>query len=157
MNKETMKTISESAVKLKFLLGKQFMRPIREIERKGTELPPGFIHIMRWLQSKGNNPVSMTDLANAACVSKPNLTTMVDRMCQEGLMERSADEHDRRIVNVAMTPHGIDFLKKHGDAVNALIEKRLALLEDPELDKLQNALYDLIDILKIMEEKEKKK
>lgn len=34
MNKETMKTISESAVKLKFLLGKQFMRPIREIERE---------------------------------------------------------------------------------------------------------------------------
>lgn len=153
MNKELVQTVSESLIRLRFLVGHQFLKPIREIERERSELPPGFIHIMGWMKSKGE-PVSMTDLASRACVSKPNLTTMVDRLCEERMVERLADPNDRRVVNVALTQEGMDFLNRHKAEVSEFITNKLSLLDDSELERLKKSLDEFVDILNIMGEKQ---
>ena len=153
MNKELMQTVSESLMRLRFSVMNQFMKPMREREREKSEFPPGFMHVLGWMKSKGV-PVSMTDLASASFISKPNLTTMVDRLCADGLVERSADVNDRRIVNVALTKKGMDFLCRHKAEVAEFVESRLSLLNDVELDKLKHALDDLTDILDVIGEKQ---
>ena len=153
MNKELMQTVSESLIRLRFLVVTQFMKPMREKERERNEFPPGYMHIMGLLKSKGA-PVSMTDLAAASFVSKPNLTTMVDRLNADGLVERSSDVNDRRIVNVALTEKGKDFLCRHHAEVVEFIESRLALLDDAELEKLKHAMDDIADVLHSMGEKQ---
>ncbi len=152
MNKELMKTVSESLIRLKFLVSTQFLKPIREIERERNEFTPGHMHVLGWLRSK-EVPVSMTDLASDTCISKPNLTTIIDRLWADGLVERSADINDRRIVNVALTKKGVDFMHHHKAEVAKFIEGRLSLLDDPELEKLKHALDDLSDVLAIIEGK----
>ena len=156
MNKELVQTVSESLIRLRFLVGSQFVKPIKEIERERSELPPGFIHIMSWMYSKGI-PVSMTDLASKACISKPNLTTMIDRLCEEGMVERFADPNDRRIVNVALTAGGKDFLHRHKAEIMEFIVKKLSLLDDPDLEKLKGALDDIADTLNNMKEKQEER
>jgi len=153
MNKELMQTVSESLIRVRFLAVTHFMKPMREKERERSEFPPGFMHVMGWLKSKGG-PVSMTDLAAASFISKPNLTTMVDRLCADGLVERSSDVNDRRIVNVTLTKKGKDLLCRHKAEVVEFIESRLALLDDNELEKLKHALDDLADILHVIGEKQ---
>jgi len=153
MNKELVQTVSESLIRLRFLAVTHFIKPMREKERERSEFPPGYMHVMGWLKSKGE-PVSMTDLAAASFVSKPNLTTMVDRLCVYGLVERSSDVNDRRIVNVALTKKGKDFLCRHKAEVAEFIESRLSLLDDAELEKLKHALDDFADILLIIGEKQ---
>ena len=148
-----MQTVSESLIKLRFLVGTHFMKPLREKERERCEFPPGYMHVMGWLKSKGA-PVSMTDLASASFVSKPNLTTMVDRLCADGLVERSADVTDRRIVNVALTKKGLDYILRHKAEILEFVESRLSLLDDAELEKLKHAIDDLADILNIIGEKQ---
>ncbi|HVI42146.1 MAG TPA: MarR family transcriptional regulator [Anaerovoracaceae bacterium] len=153
MNRELMQTVSESLIKLRFLVVTHFMKPMRERERERCEFPPGYMHVMGWLKSKGA-PVSMTDLASASFVSKPNLTTMVDRLCADGLVERSADVNDRRIVNVALTQKGLDFLCRHKAETAAFVESRLSLLDDAALEKLKHAVDDIADILDAIGEKQ---
>ena len=153
MNKELVQTISESLLRLRFLVGSQFVKPIKEIERERSEFPPGYIHTMSWMYSKGV-PVSMTDLASKACISKPNLTTMIDRLFEEGMVERLADPSDRRIVNVALTQEGKEFLHRHKAEIMGFVVKKLSLLEDPDLEKLKKALDDIADILNNMKEKQ---
>jgi len=104
------------------------------------------MHVLNLLKSK-NGPVSMTDLAEASFISKPNLTTMVDRLCAHGLVERSANPNDRRIVNVSLTQKGTELLDRHREDLVAFIESRLSLLEESDLEKLQLALNELIGIL----------
>ena len=153
MNKELIQTVSESLIRLRFLAVK-FLKPMREKERERCELPPGYMNVMGWLRSRGK-PVSMTDLASASFISKPNLTTMVDRLCADGLVERSADVCDRRVVNVALTQKGKELLLRHKAEVTEFVESRLSLLEDSELETLKRALDDLADILKRIGEKQK--
>lgn len=152
MNKELMHSVSESMLRLRFLVAAQFLKPMREIERERNEFPPGYIHVLGWLKSK-EAPVSMTDLAGATCISKPNLTTMIDRLYSEGLVQRSSDRNDRRIVNVALTEKGMNFLHQHKAEVTKFIQSRLALLDDSELGRLKSALDEIADVIKIIEEK----
>ena len=155
MSKELRQMVSESLMRLKFMVGNQFMKPIRDIERESSELSPGYIHIMRWLLSHGNAPVSMTDLAAAACISKPNLTTMIDRLIADGFVERSADANDRRVVNVSLTEAGIKFLYDHKKRMGNFIEERLSLLSDDELKRLKKALDEIAEIIRIIAEKQR--
>ena len=154
MNKELMQTLSEQTLRLGFLVKSQLLKPMREAERDRNEFPPGYIHVLGWLKSKGG-PVSMSDLACASFVSKPNLTTMVDRLCADGLVERSADPNDRRVVNVALTQEGINFLIRHKEEVAKFIACRLSLLDDADLDRLKHALEELTDILQMIDEKQR--
>jgi len=155
MSKELIRSVSESMLRLRFLAAAHLMKPMREKERERCEFSPGHMHVIGWLRSKGG-PVSMSDLANSSFISKPNLTTMVDRLCAEGLVERSADENDRRIVNVALTQKGNDFMARHKAEMTAFIEEKLGLLDDPDLERLKHALDDLSDIVRIIGEKDKK-
>jgi Transcriptional regulators len=154
MNKELMRSVSESLLKLRFLVISQFLKPMRERERERCEFSPGHLHVLGLLKSKGE-PFSMTDLASASFISKPNLTTMVDRLCSDGLVERLADVADRRIVNVALTDKGNDYMNRHKAEFGAFIEGKLALLDDRDLEKLRQILDDLADIVQIIRDKDK--
>lgn len=154
MNNELMQTLSEKLLLIGFLVKNHLLRPMREMERERNEFPQGYIHVLGWLKSKGG-PVSMSDLACASFISKPNLTTMVDRLCADGLVERSADPNDRRVVNVAITKDGMNFLIRHKEEVANFIEDRLSLLGDTDLERLKYALDELTDILQMLAEKQK--
>lgn len=153
MNKELMHTLSEQMLKLGFLVKNHLLKPMREIERERNEFPPGYIHVLGWLKSK-RGPVSMSDLASASFISKPNLTTMVDRLCADGLVERSADPDDRRVVNVTLTQEGMNFLTRHKEEVAKFITGRLSILDEADLERLKSVLDELTDILEILGEKQ---
>ena len=155
MNKELMQAVSESLVRVRFQAVSHF-KPLRERERELCDFSPGHMHVLGWLKSKGG-PVSMTDLASASFISKPNLTTMVDRLCADGLVERSADVNDRRVVNVALTEKGRRFMVRKHEEMASFIESQLALLDDADLEKLKRALDDLAEVVRTMGEKQKAK
>jgi len=153
MNKELVKTVSESLLKLRVLVVSQFLKPMREHGREKGQYPPGYMHVLSWMKSRGE-PVSMTELADALFISKPNLTTMMDRLCADGLVERSADVSDRRIVNVALTKKGEALLARHKQEVAEFIESRLSLLDDSDLEKLKRAMDDIADVLAALDQKQ---
>jgi DNA-binding MarR family transcriptional regulator len=79
---------------------------------------------------------------------------MVDRLCADGLVERSADPGDRRVVNVALTQEGMNFLIRHKEEVAKFIEGRLSLLDDTDLERLKSILDELTGILETLGNKQ---
>jgi len=142
---ELIQSIIEGFQKLRPLVISQFVRPLKEIE-SGT-FPPGYNNVMCCLKSKGEGPVSMTDLAIAANIAKPNLTTIIDRLLLEGFVERSNDVNDRRIVNISITTSGLGFLKAQKEDLEKLVEDRFSICDDQDLIKLKRALEDIADVL----------
>jgi DNA-binding MarR family transcriptional regulator len=62
------------------------------------------LHVLFMLVSDG--PSTMSHLADALGVSLPNVTGLVDRMVENGLVERVRDTDDRRVVSVSPTAAG---------------------------------------------------
>jgi len=72
-------------------------------------------------------------------ISKPNMTTLADKLIKEGLLERQTDENDRRIINLMITPKGKEFLEFHKRNLKKSIIKRLEVLEDEDIQKLNDS------------------
>jgi len=62
------------------------------------------LHVLFLLVSQGSMP--MGRLAEHLDVSLPNVTGIVERMVEHGLVARTRDDDDRRIVGVAVTEAG---------------------------------------------------
>ena len=60
----------------------------------------------------GQRECKMTDLARILGVTKSAVTGLTDRLIRSGLLKRMRSKQDRRIVNVALTPKGLDQAKK---------------------------------------------
>lgn len=65
--------------------------------------------ILMLLADKSPSPVS--ELARRSVTKLPTLTRMLIRMEQEGLVVRTALQHDRRVVEVTMTPKAVKTLQ----------------------------------------------
>ncbi|MEO8625403.1 MAG: MarR family transcriptional regulator [Candidatus Limnocylindrales bacterium] len=62
------------------------------------------LHVLFMLMSDG--PSTMSHLAESLDVSLPNVTGLIDRMVEHGVVERGRDSNDRRVVTVSTTAAG---------------------------------------------------
>ena len=64
-----------------------------------------------------DGPHTVRGLAMTLGISKPAITRAVDRLCGEGLVQRKADDRDRRSVLVQKTAKGKAYLRAVGNAI----------------------------------------
>lgn len=150
-NEALTQAVSDSLCTVRILFVTKFLKPLKEIE--SNSLPQGWIHLMSWMLNNGNTPVSMTDLSLATHISKPNVTPIIDRLCQDGFVERIPDKSDRRMIKVELTKKGIGLLHNQKAVLESFIKDRLSLLEEEELKKLENALNDIATAIEVIEER----
>jgi DNA-binding MarR family transcriptional regulator len=58
------------------------------------------------LLTEAGRPLPVSRLARMLLQESPSVTSLVDRMCDSGLVERDKDSRDRRIVLVKLTGKG---------------------------------------------------
>jgi DNA-binding MarR family transcriptional regulator len=94
-------------------------------------------HVLRILEFKGPLPVSA--IGRQLFIAKQNMTTLVDRLMGEGLVERKNDVADRRITNIIITEKGEGFLKERRLGLKKIVIENLSKLNDKEIESLQSA------------------
>jgi DNA-binding MarR family transcriptional regulator len=77
-------------------------------------------------------PQRVTDLALWESVSQPSMTTLVNRLAEQELVERTDDATDRRAVLVAITGDGLERLAERQRARAEALEFRMTILDDEE-------------------------
>jgi len=82
----------------------------------------------------------MSDLADVTQQSAGTLTGIVDRLIDDGLVERVRDVSDRRVVHVALTPAGDARLSTVEVARRDDMAHILAAFDDDELHTLSHLL-----------------
>ena len=55
---------------------------------------------------RGGHPLTMSELADQALISRASTTRLVDRLVERGWVDRWHDDHDRRRVMVKLTEQG---------------------------------------------------
>jgi MarR family 2-MHQ and catechol resistance regulon transcriptional repressor len=88
-------------------------------------------------------PQRQTDLANKLLCSAGNLTTVVDNLERDGLVERRRDGSDRRVVTVHLNPEGRDLIENLFPRHVAAIVNWFAVLEPDEQRRLSDVFRRL--------------
>jgi DNA-binding MarR family transcriptional regulator len=89
------------------------------------------LFVLGYLKKQGSCKV--TQLAEMMDVKPSAVTLLVDRLEENGLVLREHDKKDRRVVNISLTDHGDDKLKKVMEERKAIAERYLSHLTEEEL------------------------
>ncbi|MFI1753909.1 MarR family winged helix-turn-helix transcriptional regulator [Streptomyces sp. NPDC020571] len=123
----------------------QMIRYVRHSARTGG-LSTAASSTLARLSREG--PQRLTGLATAEGVSQPNMTQLVTRLERAGLVRRTADASDGRVVLVAVTPTGLEVVAaRRAERAHALRQ----LMEDmtgPEREATTTALLALARVIR---------
>lgn len=108
-------------------------------------LSPSDYSILGALRRAGS-PRQLTpgDLYNALGCTPGGLTKMVDRLEQQGLVQRLSDLEDRRCARIRLTPKGETTERKAFADYNDCANRLMARLSEEELDHIDSALELLL-------------
>src|ERR1035437_10753224 len=104
--------IAENLISIHPLLYKSISKPLRT----KSSITPGGMFVMGSL--KRNGILSMSDIGKCLSMPKPHITVIVDKLIEEGYVERQSDPSDRRIVNILITPKGLKAFEEINQAVS---------------------------------------
>ena len=94
------------------------------------------------LLAEAAQPLSVGTLAEMMLLESPSVTSLVDRMCESGLVERLKDPHDRRKALVKLTNKG---RKVHDDvraSAAAVSNELFGVLSDKKREALKLLLQE---------------
>ncbi|MFT8315073.1 MAG: MarR family transcriptional regulator [Clostridium sp.] len=125
-------------------LEKRLIRPLElEIKPSLSILQYNALFIM-----KNDGILTMSELSNKMCISKQQLTPMVDKLIDNELVERMTNEKDRRIINVRLSERGYNFLNDSKAEITEALKKRMEVFDQDEVDTLLKAIDDIYSITK---------
>jgi len=94
----------------------------------------------------------MSEIGRRVCISKSNMTSLIDKLVENGLAERIPDTNDRRVINIAITQKGNDLIKEWHIHSSQDIKKKLSSIPDEDLETFHESIKNIRNILKNMDD-----
>jgi DNA-binding MarR family transcriptional regulator len=110
----------------------------REMSYTNNLVHLSILQIQTLLYLKQNEKASMSDIADNFHIELPSATSLVNKLCEQKLVQRFEDQEDRRLVRINLTPIGISLLDEAMQERRAKLEKILGYLPDQEKNQLLN-------------------
>jgi DNA-binding MarR family transcriptional regulator len=110
-------------------------------------------HVLQILQNKGPLPVSA--IGKRLTIAKQNMTPLIDKLMDDGLVERRNDTSDRRVIHIVITERGTNFLRESRLALKKLIKTNLAELGHDDIRSLDSAFKAIKAVVSKLERKDR--
>jgi len=133
--------IADNLISIHPLLFKSISKPLRN----QTSITPGGMYVLGSLKRHGTQ--SMSDIGKCLSMPKPHVTVIVDKLIDEGYVERLSDPKDRRIVNILLTKKGSEHFESIKLAISENLKVKLSSLTNEEQDILAIASQQVREIL----------
>lgn len=122
------------------ILGHAFAEAMREHGLTGTQY-----NVLRILRGAGKDGLCRNDVRDRLIAQVPDVTRLLDRMEEAGLIERARDAADRRLVSTRITERGLKLVDSLDQPVYDLNQRMLGHLT-------RTQLRTLVDLLAIVRE-----
>lgn len=96
------------------------------------------LRVLYFLQRRSQS--SLSAVADYLDVTRPTMSTMVDRLVQRGLVQRRPDPSERRRIILSLTPEGAATMAQVYDATLQTVADRLEALSAAQLHQISTGL-----------------
>ena len=110
---------------------------------KPSGLSPTQYNVLRILRGAGEAGLACHAIGDRLITRDPDITRLLDRLEKRGLVARTREIQDRRVITVRITPEGLDLRAPLDSAVTELHRLQAAHLGDARLAELIAALDEL--------------
>lgn len=130
----------EQEVYLNLLRTADFLQRGVEDLLKPSRLSGTQYNVLRILRGAGSGGVSCGEVGGRMLTHDPDITRLLDRLETRGLVRRSREQKDRRVITTRITPRGVKLLAGLDRPVEALHRRTLAHLGRERLRQLVELL-----------------
>ncbi|MDF9409747.1 MAG: putative HTH-type transcriptional regulator YusO [Pelotomaculum sp. PtaB.Bin013] len=139
-----MENVAGDFLALMAFIRDKFIRPVELITR--SRISHVQFYAISVLRRSGS--LSMSELAGEMHISKQQLTPLVYKLIDNGLLARKTDEKDRRIVRIEVTEIGRHMYEEILVEIKLALIKKLGTLPEMELNELEHMLKRTYEIMK---------
>lgn len=118
----------------------QLMRRLADV-LKPSDLSATQYNVLRILRGAGPEGLACGEISDRMVTRDPDITRLLDRLEKRGLVARSREKADRRVVTARIADAGLDLLKKLDETVLRLHKSQLGHLDA----KAQETLIKLLE------------
>jgi DNA-binding MarR family transcriptional regulator len=147
MNNNAIDAIIEDLFQIFPLVMKKFQRSEPDRASKGVSRQD--LAIMGMISQSGTLPIS--EIGKRLLISKPQMTYIIDRLINLGIVDRMPDKTDRRITNIKLTRKGKSRLERNKNLIRDTIREKLASLSRAELKMFSDSLTAIKEISEKLE------
>lgn len=116
---------------------------------KNLPIPHSHFRVIIYLARMGTSSIS--EVAKKLAISKPNMTPIIDKLINEGMVNRYNDENDRRILRIELTDKAYGFIKEQEEIMKINLAKRISSLTDEDLKSLGEHVVGITKIISKLE------
>ena len=110
---------------------------------KPYELSPTQYNALRILRGGGEKGLPCREIGERMINHDPDITRLLDRLVKRGLVERSREEKDRRVITTRITAAGLELLKKMDRPVSEFPRSLLSEMGEQRLQSLLRLLRSI--------------
>ena len=92
---------------------------------------------------KENKQLYVTEIVDMLGITKPQMTSLIDKLIFMGYVNRTNDINDRRKIFISLTEEGKTITAKANTAIENQMDNHLIQLTQQELESLKNGLLIL--------------
>ncbi|WP_151734711.1 MarR family winged helix-turn-helix transcriptional regulator [Paenibacillus tengchongensis] len=96
---------------------------------------------------RGQEHCTSTYLSEAVAVGKSSITAIINRLVDAGMLERTRDEQDRRLVYLTLTPHGEEVYRIAEIEVQQIIAPYLLHFKEDEIEMFVTQFEKLASLM----------
>ena len=89
--------------------------------------------------------LKQSELANRLLVTKGNISGMLNRMTEQGLVTRGDDENDRRSKRIQITAQGRELYQRGRELQDVLLDEMFEGLEQDKVEFLEQVVIDICE------------
>jgi DNA-binding MarR family transcriptional regulator len=106
-------------------------------------------YLLRYIKKKMK--CTSTELASMFGVNKSAITAMTNRLVKKGLIQRTRDQNDRRVVYLTLTERGDEWITETEEKIHKLVESFITKFSEKEIEAFIQTYEKLARILQEME------
>ncbi len=109
---------------------------------KGYSITPEQFNVLRILKGSHPEPMAVKDIQERMINKMSNTSRLIEKLRAKGFVERIICEHDRRAVDITLTPLGLEQAEIYSKEIEPMNQhyKTLSVEEAKQLNELLNKL-----------------
>ncbi|WP_257348973.1 MarR family winged helix-turn-helix transcriptional regulator [Pseudalkalibacillus decolorationis] len=143
MSKKNIKELVDRYIAVSFSVTKQAESLIRK--QIGSDLTSDQHYTLRYINQV--DTCTSSELAEVFDVKKSAITAIINRLFEKGLIKRTRDENDRRVVYLTLTEKGQTLFSETEQRVHKLVESFITKFDEQEIKQFIDTYEKLNDVL----------
>ncbi len=110
-----------------------------------VDISPPHFEIMKLLDEAGT--LHVAEIGERLLIARAQMTHLIDKLVDLGIVERQMDTADRRMINIVLTSKGRAIVEERDNTIKKATKETLSCLTDEELETLSDSLEKLRNVL----------